>query len=144
MQDVAIHLKPPGKCKGGSICFRQQLESSALGSRVRVIVGYDCESRALSALICLDLSDKGEVQMVLSKLLLLEGRSILFFELAKPVRLCSSSSGGVQDLSYGFYVIRSAGPGDVLPEMPWLWHGLVFSHVIYTVFAMESGLRFRV
>ncbi|CDI86272.1 subtilisin-like protease TgSUB2, putative [Eimeria praecox] len=55
--------------------------------------GFSCEILEAVDIVILqfppnaDLSDTGEVKKVLSKLLLLEGKSILFFELAKPTSL---------------------------------------------------------
>ncbi|CDJ36074.1 subtilisin-like protease TgSUB2, putative [Eimeria mitis] len=55
--------------------------------------GFSCEILEAVDVIILqfppsaDLSDKGEVEKVLSKLLSLEGRNILFFEVAKPASL---------------------------------------------------------
>ncbi|CDJ48374.1 subtilisin-like protease TgSUB2, putative [Eimeria brunetti] len=55
--------------------------------------GFSCEILEAVDVVILqfpptaDLSDTGEVQKVLSRLLLLEGKSILFFELSKPTSL---------------------------------------------------------
>lgn len=72
----------PNKATRGEKVF--WLDTSVGGISIKSIA---CPS-ATSFILNSDISADGGVYKLLSKLLVLEGKSILFWELSKPVRLC--------------------------------------------------------
>lgn len=81
MVKAAWWFSPKRATKGDKAFW---LDTSVGGVSVKSVV---CPS-ATTFILYSDISADGAVYKLLSKLLVLEGKSILFWELSKPVRLC--------------------------------------------------------